>query len=364
MQKKRRITRVACSLILAFCMLLAVTGCGGGSTASSEGGGSTAGGSTAPAGGGEVYNLSWAGIGSTDAIDTWIGEEAARRIEEQTGGNVKISVYPASQLGDITQAYDEIMQGTIDMGLFTIYGTYDMLCESLYTPFLTSNLDEFRTVYGKDGFLYQAYDEVQNNRGITLFGFWPSGYLGLVFTKLSETPEQLFDFEAKKSELLRVPGMDSMMMSAQAMGFNVTTINYSDVYTALQTGVCDGSWHGGAYSNYQSFRDVIKYYVDYRVCNDVYSLVMNTEKLRSLPQEYQDIISTVMQEVLDEGISKIGEQEAQSLKDLADYGVEVITPTDEQRAYMKRYFIDSVWPQFAQFYGEEFMAKLSESAGV
>lgn len=365
MQKKRRFLHILCALILATSLLLTAVGCGGGgaSTAPSASGGT---GGSASSGGGApvddtVYNLSWAGIGGADAIDTWIGEEAARRIAEQTGDKVVITVYPASQLGDITQAYDEIMQGTIDMGLFTIYGTYDMLCESLYTPFLTSNLDEFREVYGKEGFLYKAYDEVQQGRGITLFGFWPSGYLGLVFTKMAETPDQLFSFDNTKSELLRVPGMDTMMMSAQAMGYNVTTINYSDVYTSLQTGVCDGSWHGGAYSNYQSFRDVIKYYVDYRVCNDVYSLVMNTEKLESLPQEYQDIVTKVMQEVLDEGITKIGEQESQSLKDLEDYGVEVITPTDEQREYMKTYFIDNVWPQFAQFYGEEFMAQLSEA---
>ena len=299
-----------------------------------------------------------AGIGSNDAIDTWIANEAASRIAAATDNHVIINVFPSSQLGDLTQAYDEIMAGSIDMGLFTVYGNYDIINEMNFTCFLTSNLDEWREVYAEGGFIYDTLKQVQADRGVTLMGFWPSGYLGLGFAKLAEGADTLFDCTVEKKELLRVPGMDTMMASAQALGYKTTTINYSDVYTALQTGVCDGSWNGGAYANYQSFRDVLKYYVDYRVCNDVYSMIMNTAKLESLPAEYQEIITSTIAEVLDEGVTKIGEQEAQSLKDMEAYGIEVIVPTDEQRAAMKAYFIENVWPTFAQYYGQENIDKL------
>lgn len=347
------------ALVVSGAMIIACAGCGSGSTSSSGSGEAGA----SSAGSGEVYTLSWAGIGATDAIDTWIGEEIAARVAEQTDNQVQITVYPASQLGDLTQAYEEIMAGSIDMGLFTVYGSYDMVQEAVYTPLLTDNLDDFRRVYGKDGFLYQEVAAADSSRGVSLLGFWPSGYLGLGFTKMAETSDQLFDPETQKAELLRVPGMETMMKSAQAIGFKTTTINYSDVYTSLQTGVCDGSWNGGAYANYQGFRDVLKYYADYRICNDVYSLVMNTDKLESMPAEYQEILTTVADEVLEEGIDKIGEQEEQSLKDMADYGIEVIVPTDEQRANLREYFIENVWPSFAEYYGQEFMDQLTEAAG-
>ena len=347
------------TLAVAVTIMLCCTGCGNKPAGAEPPGEPSS--ESAPADG-KTYTLSWAGIGSTDAIDTWIGEEAARRISEQTDGHVEIKVYPASQLGDLTQAYDEIIAGTIDMGLFTVYGTYDIVNEINFTCFLTSSLDEFREVYSKDGFIYQTLEQAQRDRGVTLMGFWPSGYLGLGFAKLSEGPDTLFDCTVKKNELIRVPGMDTMLASAQALGYNTTTINYSDVYTSLQTGVCDGSWNGGAYANYQSFRDVLKYYVDYRVCNDVYSMVMNTQKLASLPAEYQEIVTSVIGEVLEEGITKIGEQETQSLKDLADYGIEVIVPTDEQRDEMKAYFVENVWPTFADMFGQDVIDKLVETA--
>ena len=129
--KKRLGTCISITLCAA--LLLGLAGCGGGETQQ----GSTD----------ETYELTWAGISSTEAIDTWIGEEVADRVAEQTDGHVQITVYPANQLGDLTVAYDEIMAGNIDMGLFTMYGTYDMIVESVYTPFLTSNLDEFREVF-------------------------------------------------------------------------------------------------------------------------------------------------------------------------------------------------------------------------
>ena len=336
------------ALLLAVVMTVSLCACG-----SKE---DTNGGNDANSG--KTYTLTWAGIGSNDAIDTWIANEAASRIAAATDNHVIINVFPSSQLGDLTQAYDEIMAGSIDMGLFTVYGSYDIINEMNFTCFLTSDLDEWREVYAEGGFIYDTLKQVQADRGVTLMGFWPSGYLGLGFAKLAEGADTLFDCTVEKKELLRVPGMDTMMASAQALGYKTTTINYSDVYTALQTGVCDGSWNGGAYANYQSFRDVLKYYVDYRVCNDVYSMIMNTAKLESLPAEYQEIITSTIAEVLDEGVTKIGEQEAQSLKDMEAYGIEVIVPTDEQRAAMKAYFIENVWPTFAQYYGQENIDKL------
>lgn len=338
-------------LSLAMVAAVSLSACGG-SSSSSSGDATTT--------GDETYNFNWAGIGSTESIDTWIAEEAASRIAEATDGKVNISVYPASQLGDITQVYDEIIQGTIDMGLFSIYGTYDIVSEVLFTPFLTSNLDEFRDVYAEGTFIHDSFEEAQNNLGLEVMGFWPSGYVGLSFTEMNETPEQLFDPSYQKKELLRVAENKTMMINAEALGYNITNLNYSDVYTAMQTGIVQGSQHGGAYVNYQSFRDVLTDYVDYRICNDVYTLIMNTDKFEAMPEEYQEIVSTIMAEVLEEGTVMIEEQEEESIQALVDYGVNVIQPTDEQRAALREYAIENVWPQYGELYGEEYVAQLIE----
>jgi len=333
-------------LILAMAMTMFV-GCGGGSNESEE----------------SVYELSWAGVGSAEEIDTWIANEVAARVAEATNNQVVITVYPSSQLGDMTQAYDEIIAGTIDMGMFTIYGTYDILQEAKYTPFLCSNFEQVKALFGRDGWMFEKMAEVEATHNVELLGMWSNGFLGLAFAKL-DTTQDLFTFGQPKKELLRVPGMDTMMKSAEAMGYTPTIISYSDVYTSLQTGVIDGSWHSGVSSNYNAFRDVIKYFVDYRCCLDVYSVVMSGASMAALPEEYQEILRSTVADVVAEGQDQIEVEEAEKTQALIDYGVEVVVPTDEQRAEMTKYFSDNVWPTFAEYYGEGFMAELVDAVAA
>ena len=53
--------------------------------------------------------------------------ESAKRIKEvvekETNGSVKIDIYPAAQLGDWIQIYDELMMGTIDIANTTVPDT-------------------------------------------------------------------------------------------------------------------------------------------------------------------------------------------------------------------------------------------------
>ena len=190
------------SLIIALIAVMAMTatlfaGCGG-SDSASEGG---------EAASGEQITLRWAGIGATDAIDTWAAEEVSARVAERTDGAINIEVYPASQLGDLTQAYDEIKKGAIDMGLFTVYGTYDPAAEVTFLPYLTTTHEQFEKVFARDGDMFKELERINAEQGISLLGFWNSGHLGLVFTKLDTPVEDLFDPTVKKPELVRRPSI-------------------------------------------------------------------------------------------------------------------------------------------------------------
>ena len=48
-----------------------------------------------------TYTFSFAGIGGTETIDTIAMQNAADKIYEQTNGDIKINVFPASQLATI-----------------------------------------------------------------------------------------------------------------------------------------------------------------------------------------------------------------------------------------------------------------------
>jgi len=65
--------------------------------------------------------------------------------------------------------------------------------------------------------------------------------------------------------------------------------------------------------------------------------------------------------VLNEGTDMLAEQEEQALADLEAAGVEVIIPTDEERAAMSQFMMENIWPVFGEkFYGVEFMKGLEQ----
>src|SRR5699024_2493607 len=67
----------------------------------------------------ESITLKLAGMSNEEHPSNIALNELADSIEDKTEGRVKIKIYPSNQLGDWTTVYDEIMKGTIDMGLIT-----------------------------------------------------------------------------------------------------------------------------------------------------------------------------------------------------------------------------------------------------
>ena len=68
---------------------------------------------SAPAFAGE---LRYAHVGSEGDIQTRYATEAAAGIEEATGGDIKVQVFPASQLGGVAEMVDGVRLGSISMG--------------------------------------------------------------------------------------------------------------------------------------------------------------------------------------------------------------------------------------------------------
>jgi len=346
------------SLLIAIIAILAMTmtlfaGCGGGSDDGGDG----------SAAGGETYTLKMGGVDAPDDVSTQTMEKFAELVSDKTGGAVTVETYPAGQLGNYDEMYQEIKKGNLEAGLFTVYGSdTDPAIEILYLPYAATDMDSWKKLveYGSD--YWNEIESIHADQGVQLLGLYNNGFLGHAFAKLKETPETgLYDFSQKKEELMRVPGMESMQKSAEGMGYNTTVLPYTDVYTALQTGTVDGSWAGGPTLNYYNFRDVIKYFVDLKCSTDVYCMVMNKELLESMPEEYQEAIKEAGLEACDYGNTLQEEKDAELLKKMEEEGITVYIPTDEQRAEMQKYFIENVWPEITGPFNQDLVKAISDN---
>lgn len=329
--------------IMAVVMAASVlTGCGGG-------GGAAAGGEQ------DTYELRIA----THYNQQHLGYEALTRIEEklesESGGRLNVTLYPSSQLGDYTLTFQELSEGTIDMALIPIPSEYDTRLEMNFIPYLVDDYDTLEDSFGKDSYFFNKYTEIMSELNIKLLGIYAEGMIGMGFTS---EPENYQDADAHKEMLVRAPAIEVYNLVTQDMGFNATTIPYGDLYTAMQTGVCDG-WIGGTPQlNYSDFRDVVKYYVPYNMFVENIGFLMSQDVFDSMPEDLQTLIEeTFMGEAVN-SYQTAKEADEEAIQKMADYGITILELKDEEREAYKQQVIDVTWPKLADNIGEETLNEL------
>lgn len=342
---KKKLLLIALSILV----VLAFTACGG----SSDSGGGSAGGEE-----GKTYELKLAGVYPEDHADSVAALAAIKEIEEKTNGAVKIKYYPANQLGDAGQVYEEVRKGTVDMLLGTLPTTFDSRMEMLTIPYLVTNYDQAKKTFLEGSYFYDQMNQIQNELDVELINIFMDGFMGIGATKSIDNPMKVGE---KHKELIRVPAMDSYIWTAQGMGYNTTTIPYADLYSALQTGVADGWVGGSAYVNYESFGDIIKFFCESNYIMELIPIVMNKDLYDEMPEEYQ----TIIKEAFATQAVKVADDrealDAQAIKDLEKNGAEIYTPSQEELDAMTKYFQENVWPKYKDVLGEELLNGIMDS---
>ena len=273
-------------------------------------------------------------------------------IEKESKGDIEITIYPGSQLGDYTLMYEEVMRGTLQMAQICTSGQYDKKMEINYLPYLITNYDQIPKVFSPGSFFFKKYEEINKNLGVKLLGIYVEGFVG-VGTKT--IPKELADPMVRKNELIRVPPMDIFTLAIQDMNYKTTTIPYADLFSALQTGIADGWFGGTAELNYLGFRDAIKYYIPYNVCIENTSYLINAKLFDSMPKQYQKLIEDQFLKAARNSVKECETQDKLFLKKLVDYGIKIVDLSDKQRGVIADHIRKVTWPKYGSMYGKDIM---------
>jgi TRAP-type C4-dicarboxylate transport system substrate-binding protein len=288
----------------------------------------------------------------------------AETLNKATNGDIEITVYPSGQLGDYEQMFEEVTIGTLEMAWISGPASFDQMMDIQGIPYLVENWDQANQLWcDREGYIYTKFDEIMDNLNATMLGIVPGGFLGVGANNLGDL-NTLWDPNASQGVLIRNPSMDVARMIVEALGFNSVTIAYSDLYSSLQTGVADGWYGGGAALNYQNFRDVIKYYADFRYLFEIMEMLINKDLLASLPQEYQDLIWELAIEEQATAFAEFEAWEKEGYDALTDYGIKVLYPTDEQMGAVATHVRDVVYPQLDDLFGADVMNAIKEQVAA
>jgi tripartite ATP-independent transporter DctP family solute receptor len=219
--------------------------------------------------------------------------EASKEILDQTNGRLNIQIFPNSQLGGDNDLMSQVRSGAIQ-----------------FFPGAGLILASILPVIGIDGmgFAFPSYKEVwaamdgdlgayvrkqieAHTNLVPLNTMWDLGYRQITNSvRPIEKPADLVGLK------LRVPGAPPLVSLFQSLEVSPVSMQYGEVYTALQTKVVDGQENPLSQIDSGKFYEVQKYLSLTNHVWDGFWMVANGEAWKRLPPDIQAVVNKIFTE--------------------------------------------------------------------
>lgn len=347
------------AMTLALCMALTLAACGNssssGSQASGSQGGTSSGGDSSSAATEYTKTSDYDASGDTpidliftaNALGTdWHGMAMttfADAVKELSGGSVTCSVYSDSTLFSSENEWDAINQGQNGGGADLAYISFPTLatqpglewCAMINTAYFWSDYDHMTSVLnGEIG--QQMYDRIAEQTNIVpLNGF----YLG---SRVINTRTVQVDSQADMNGLLlRMPSSEAWLNLGRALGAEPTSMAFSELYTALQTGAIEGQDNPLPSDINGAFYEVAPYFA---ITNHVVDSILpciNADTWNSLTEAQQAAVMDAINYARDFNDENRIAQEEECVDFLLEEGCTVTYPDlDEFKTYASNWYND------------------------
>jgi len=254
-----------------------------------------------------------------------------KRLEEISGGKMKIIIFPSGQMGDETRCIEQVQRGSLAMTKTSTapMGNFVSLMKVFSLPYLFDDSEHFWYVLqgeiGKE--LLQRLSSRDNGKdsGFTGLGYFDSGSRNFYATFPIKTPA---DMKGKKFRVMRDPvAMDLV----EALGGSPTPIPWGELYTALKQGVVDGAENNPPCIVSSRHSEICKY-----LTLDAHSripdmVVISKRVWNKLDQQEQAWLTQAMKEASEYQHNLWAEATQKALQEMKNDGVTILevdtTPT-------------------------------------
>jgi tripartite ATP-independent transporter DctP family solute receptor len=213
--------------------------------------------------------------------------EMAAAIKAETNGRFDLQIFPSSQLGSDTDTLSQVRSGGVEF--FTLSG----LILSTLVPAASINgigfaFPDYATVWkAMDGEL-GAYvrQQIAKANLVAMDKIWDNGFRQTTSsTKPINAPDELKGFK------IRVPVSPLWTSMYKAFDSAPTSINFNEVYTALQTKVVDGQENPLAIISTAKLNEVQKYCSLTNHMWDGFWFLANRRAWERLPEDVRAIVA-------------------------------------------------------------------------
>ncbi|WP_136679374.1 TRAP transporter substrate-binding protein DctP [Neptunomonas sp. XY-337] len=282
-------------------------------------------------------------------------KELATEIDQATGGDVALKIFAASALGDYTTVQERISVGAIDMAVQPAATAASRRMQISSFPYIAENWAQAKAIYGPGGAINKAMKSLYAKQDIEMLAAYPVYFGGVALNTDAVSPG---DPNVDKGIKVRVPGIKSFQLTADALGYISSPIPFSEAFTAVQTGVVDGVIGSGAEGYYASFRDVTKTYIPVNTHFEVWYMIINNGSMADLDAEDQAALRKAAADFEVRRWAKAESDQTANEQKLAEYGATIVELSDEQLAATAAKVRAEVWPQILKDVGADWGQKI------
>jgi tripartite ATP-independent transporter DctP family solute receptor len=229
-------------------------------------------------------------VGEPGSLFALSAEEFARAANEKLGDKANVVVFGSSQLGTDEELMQKLRLGTADMALPSSvmssvvpeFGLFEM-------PYLVKDREHMKRIEGV--VVWPTLAPAAEEQGYKMLAVWENGFRHITNNKRPiVTPEDLSGIK------LRTPSGEWRVKMFQAYGANPTPMSFSEVFTALQTGVVDGQENPLTQIASGKFQEVQDYL---SMTGHVYTpayLLVGLTRWNGLPEDVRQILEETAKE--------------------------------------------------------------------
>lgn len=238
--------------------------------------------------------------------------EFKRLAEERTRGRVKVLVYPNSSLYKDREELEALQLGAVQMlapslAKFGQLGMRDF--EVFDLPYIFPNREVLKIV--TQGEIGRELLTQLEDRGILGLGYWDNGFKVMSANTPIRLPEDL------KGKRMRIQPSRVLEAQMEALGATPIPLAFSDVYTALESGLVDGTENPPSNLYSKKMHEVQKYVAVTNHGYLGYAVIVNRKFWSSLPADIRMTLERCMIDATrknDDEAEKLNTQALQKVK--------------------------------------------------
>lgn len=223
-------------------------------------------------------------VGEPGSLFQQSADEYAKRVNAKLEGKAKVLVFGSSQLGGDKEMVQKLKLGTIDMALPSTVMTSEVDLFGIFEmPYIVK--DRAHMIRIEKEVFWPSIAPEADKKGLKVLAVWENGYRHITNNKKPiKSPDDL------KGIKLRVPEGKWRVKMFQDYGANPSPMKFSELFTALQTGVMDGQENPFTQIYSAKLHEVQKYL---SLSGHVYTpayLTVGTRRYNTLPADVRKVL--------------------------------------------------------------------------